>query len=640
MSALDVTGGPSAAGRLSKPPKRRSPRRGIRVTTDNETLFAQLQWSMLLRLVAVSILFGVVIVMRVRGQGPVDLLAALYPLFMALYAVSGLYALVAKRMPNLVFFTYLQFAVDAACIGLVLLYTGGSNSTFTWLFVFNVLGAGYLLQLRGGLAVATLDTIAYLSCLGLTWKGLVPVWGADGEPVTLQGPGTGDMVGLFSTVGFHIVSFYLLAFLSGSLARKQMVTGRVLAETASNLHRLQDMHGRIVQNLDSGLLTVDPEGRITSFNRAAEKLMRYRASEVLTQPVDAIFRGVNRLLVSTAEDGTGVPRGHTYERWMTRKDKKRIYLRVSASVMRDADGTIDGHILVFEDRTRMLLMEEQLEREERLAAVGRLSAAIAHEIRNPLASITGSVQVLRADLELKTEDDELLGIVEREANRLGHLVSDFLHLTKGESPDLVPGRLGVLLRETLALLDNKAVDQGIEVEFSIDYDPVILLDGSRMRQVLWNLVNNAFQAMTGGGTFRLRTERVTRDDLGRDPLGDLGATGEWAAATGDGEKAGWVQLGPGEGALRVVIQDTGPGIPDEDLTRVFDPFYTTRSGGTGLGLAIVARIVQAHRGVVTVTSQLGQGTTFALWLPIDDAGDEEAFVETVIIQDDDELEDP
>jgi two-component system sensor histidine kinase PilS (NtrC family) len=286
----------------------------------------------------------------------------------------------------------------------------------------------------------------------------------------------------------------------------------------------------------------------------------------------------------------------------------------------------------------MLLMEEQLEREERLAAVGRLSAAIAHEIRNPLASITGSVQVLRSDLELSNEDDELLGIVEREANRLGHLVSDFLHLTREESPELSSGKLGLLIRETTALLDRKAKDQGITVELATDYDPVILLDGARMRQVLWNLVNNAFQAMTGGGTLRLRTERVTRDDLGREALTDISATGEWAAATGGGEKPGWVHLGPGEGALRLVVEDSGPGIPDEDLTRVFDPFYTTRSGGTGLGLAIVARIVQAHRGIITVQSQRGEGTAFAIWLPVADVGDDEAFVETVIVEDDEELD--
>jgi two-component system, NtrC family, sensor histidine kinase PilS len=585
----------------------------------DEILFSQLQWSMLTRLLAVTGLFGVVLFLRFHGEGPVELLAALYPVFIALYALSALYALVVKRMPNLVFFTYLQFAVDAACISLVLVFTGGAESMFTWLFVFNVLGAGYLLQLRGGLTVATLDTVAYLICLVLTWTGVVPTWSPDGtlgEPLTEYPE---ESLRQYSTVAFHVVSFYLLAFLSGSLSGKHVETGRVLAETASSLHRLQNMHGRIVQNLDAGLLTIDREGRITSFNRAAEQITRYLASEVLGRRVGGVLKGIDRLLEATAESGSSTRPGPSFERWMTRKDRKRVYLRVGASVMRDADGRVDGQILVFEDRTRMLLMEEQLEREERLAAVGRLSAAIAHEIRNPLASITGSAQVLRSELDLATEDDELLGLIEREADRLGHLVTDFLQLTRGDKPSLASGSVGVLIKETVALVRTKGVGEGITISSTVGYDPVVRIDGARIRQVLWNLVNNACQVMSGGGRLRIWTERVTADDLGAEPT-EESFVGSWNRA-GDGspriEESG-VSLLPGEGALRVVVEDTGPGIPDEELGRIFDPFFTTRAGGTGLGLAIVARIVQAHGGVVTVHSQLGEGTRFAIWLPLDD----------------------
>ncbi len=579
---------------------------------EDEALFAQLQWSMLLRLLAVTGLFGVVLFLRFQGEGPVELLAALYPLFIALYALSALYALVAKRMPNLVFFTYLQFAVDAACISLVLVFTGGAESMFTWLFVFNVLGAGYLLQLRGGLTVATLDTIAYLATLVASWTGLIPAWGPDG---VVDGPGQSpDTLRAFSTVAFHVVSFYLLAFLSGSLSRKHVETGRVLAETASNLHRLRNLHGRIVQNMDVGLLTVDREGRISSFNRAAEEITRYLASEVLGRQVAKVLRGVGHLLAATEESGASTRPGAAFERWMTRKDSKRVYLRVSASILRDAEGGVDGHILVFEDRTRMLLMEEQLEREERLAAVGRLSAAIAHEIRNPLASITGSVQVLRSELDLATEDDELMGLIEREADRLGHLVTDFLQLTRGDQPQLEPGRLGQLLRETVALLRTKGVAEAIAVETELDYDPVVRIDGARMRQVLWNLLNNACQVMPGGGRLGIRTERVTADDLGG---GEDAFVGNLARPGVGGDREG-VSLLPGEGALRLMVQDTGPGIPDDELGKIFDPFFTTRSGGTGLGLAIVARIVQAHGGVVTVNSRIGEGTRFAIWLPVEE----------------------
>ena len=566
---------------------------------------------MLLRLFAVTALFGVVLFLRFQGEGPVELLATLYPIFIALYALSALYALVAKRMPNLVFFTYLQFGVDAACIGLILLFTGGSESMFTWLFVFNVLGAGYLLQLRGGLAVATLDTIAYLGCLALTWGGVVPTWTGDGTAAVALPDQAFDALREFSTVAFHVVSFYLLAFLSGSLSRKHAETGRVLAQTATTLHRLQDMHGRIVQNLDAGLLTVDPQGRITSFNRAAEQLLRWYASEVVGEPVEKVLRGVSSLLEAGSESSQH--HGPSFERWMTRKDRKRVYLRVGASVMRNSEGEVDGHILVFEDRTRLLLMEEQLEREERLAAVGRLSAAIAHEIRNPLASITGSVQVLRSELDLGREDDELMGLIEREADRLGHLVTDFLQLTRDDQPELKAGQIGGLLKETLALVNTKGLSEGIIVETDLDYDPLVRIDAARMRQVYWILLNNACQAMTGGGVLHLSTQRVTADDLGA-PTEDS-FVGSWASAGDDG---GAPMLLPGEGALRILVEDTGAGIPDEELGRIFDPFFTTRTGGTGLGLAIVARIVQAHGGVITVSSQQGEGTRFAIWLPIDE----------------------
>lgn len=577
----------------------------------DDLLSAQLQWSMLARLVAVTALFGLVLFLSIQGEGPVGLLATLYPVFVAFYALAALYALVARRMPNLVFFTYLQFAVDAACIGLILVFTGGARSMFTWVFVFNVLGAGYLLQLRGGLAVATLDTAAYLSCLALSWFGVIPSWGPDGL-VTIGIEGRTDNLREYSTVAFHVVSFYLLAFLSGSLSRKQAETGRVLAETASNLNRLQNMHGRIVQNLDAGLLTVDPEGRITSFNRAAEEITRYLATEAIGRQVGEILRGVGRLLADSAESDSNTMPGPSLERWMTRRDHKRVYLRVSASLMRDAEGRVDGQILVFEDRTRLLLMEEQLQREERLAAVGRLSAAIAHEIRNPLASITGSVQVLRQELDLACEDDELMGLIEREAGRLGDLVTDFLQLTRGDQLDPRPGTIAVIARETLALIPTRGVSDRIEVTAELDYDPVIRIDGPRMRQVLWNLVLNACQAMPGGGRLRVRTERVTADDLGGSGETFAGHQGR------GGEHGGPGRLQPGEGALRLVVEDTGSGISDDDLGRIFDPFFTTRSGGTGLGLAIVASIVQAHGGVVTVSSHPGAGTRFAIWLPIED----------------------
>ncbi len=594
---------------------------------ERDLLFGRLQRLMFARILLVTAIFGLILILR--SAGPTRPLATLYPVFLAFYALSGLYALVARRMPNLELFILLQFAADAACISLLLLFTGGADSVFTLVYVFPILGASYLRMTTGGLVVATFDTAGYVVCLIL---GAVGYGQFDGDGGVFGAPAAAvESVRTYSTVAFHIVSFYLVAFLSGSLARKQQETGRALAETASSLHRLQNMHGRIVQNIDAGLLTVDPAARITSFNRAAEEITRWRAGEVIGMPLQTVFKGMGRLLAATTDSTSSMPPGPSLERWMTRKDGKRVFLRVSASAMRGADGRTDGQILVFEDRTRLLMMTEQLEREERLAAVGRLSAAIAHEIRNPLASITGSVQVLRGELDLAPEDDELLGIVEREADRLGHLVTDFLALTKEEAPHLVEGRVGPMIHETLALLRHKGMAAGVALSEDLAYDPPVHMDGARMRQVFWNLFNNACQVMGGSGTLRIRTERVTADDLGADALEE--SVGDWARL-GGGVSGGGAPLRPGEGVLRIVVEDNGPGIPDEALSRIFDPFYTTRSGGTGLGLAIVARIIRSHRGVITVQSRVGEGSRFAVWLPIeppaeagDDEGDEAAITD-------------
>lgn len=582
---------------------------------ETELLSRRLQRLMFLRLFVVSALFALALVVESQGHVSAQPATTLYPLVIAAYSFSALYALLVRRMPNLEAFTYLQFAADALCIGLVILFTGAEESAFTLLFVFNILGAGYLLLVPGGLVVATLDVVVYVACLALAWTGVAPQLDANG--VVRAPPWSAsplEALSTYSTVAFHLASFYLLAFLSGSLARKQAETGRALARTANTLLRLRDMHGRIVQNIDVGLVTIDRGGLVTSFNRAAEAIMRYQASDVLGRPVSDILRGIDRR-ISRVVDEAGMPiHGQTFERWATRKDGKRVFLRTSISALRTAAGEVEGYILVFEDRTRLLLMEEQLQREERLAAVGRLSAAIAHEIRNPLASITGSVQVLREGLDLVQEDAELLGLVEREAARLNDLVSDFLSLARDETPDLQPGHVGPIIKETALLMERRGYT-GLEFDVELLADPELMLDSARIRQVFWNLFNNAAHAMGDEGVVRVRSERITPEQMGLIASGNADS-GYWEYNEVRAAGGTATNLGPDIDAIRVLVTDTGAGIPEESLARIFDPFYTTRSGGTGLGLAIVQRIVQSHGGVISVRSQVGEGTSFAIWLPV------------------------
>lgn len=612
---------------------------------ERDLLFERLQWLMFVRVLVVSVLFGVLVFLRLQQEESIQPITTLYPVVIAAYASSLLYGLLANRMPNLELFSYLQFGVDAACIGLVIIFTGGQDSVFTWLFVFNVFGGGYLLLLRGGLVVASLDTVVYLGCLFAVYAGWVPQLDSLGRPLVVESAESPlEALRTYSTVGFHLASFYLIAFLSGSLAGKQAETGRALARTSITLSRLQDIHGRIVQNIDAGLLTIGPEGHVTSFNRAAEMISLCSADSVLGKPVAIVLGDVDNLL-NPSQDAQSARRGErAIEKWITRSDGRRVYLRIAVSELRTVQGRVDGHILVFEDRTRLLLMQERLEREERLAAVGRLSAGIAHEIRNPLASINGSVQVLRSALAVEEEDDELFGIIEAECERLNNLVSDFLSLARDERLRLVPQQLGSIVRDTLQLLEARGVLESIEVSSAIRFDPVLEIDSQRMSQVLWNLINNAVQSMAArGGRLRVDLERAMDSDLVK--TGDvrihssqddsLGHTylARSTADKGDSESEVSMEVmrpsddpgdslrrppgSWGDGAvLRLVVADTGPGVPEEAISRIFDPFYTTRSGGTGLGLAIVQRIVQAHRGVITVQTRQGRGTRFAVWLPV------------------------
>ena len=612
---------------------------------ERELLFERLQWLMFVRVLVVSVLFGVLVFLRLQQEESIQPITALYPVVIAAYASSLLYGLLANRMPNLELFSYLQFGVDAACIGLVIIFTGGQDSVFTWLFVFNVFGGGYLLLLRGGLVVASLDTVVYLACLFAVYAGWVPQLDSLGRPLVVESVESPlEALRTYSTIGFHLASFYLIAFLSGSLAGKQAETGRALARTSITLSRLQDIHGRIVQNIDAGLLTIGPEGHVTSFNRAAEMISLCSADSVLGKPVAIVLGDVDNLL-NPSQDAQSARRGErAIEKWITRSDGRRVYLRIAVSELRTVQGRVDGHILVFEDRTRLLLMQERLEREERLAAVGRLSAGIAHEIRNPLASINGSVQVLRSALAVEEEDDELFGIIEAECERLNNLVSDFLSLARDERLRLVPQQLGSIVRDTLQLLEARGLLESIEVSSAIRFDPVLEIDSQRMSQVLWNLINNAVQSMAArGGRLRVDLERAMDSDLVKSgdvrihssPDDSLGHT-YLARSTADevdsesevsmevmrpsGDPGDSLRRPPGswgDGAvLRLVVADTGPGVPEETISRIFDPFYTTRSGGTGLGLAIVQRIVQAHRGVITVQTRQGRGTRFAVWLPV------------------------
>jgi two-component system sensor histidine kinase PilS (NtrC family) len=332
-------------------------------------------------------------------------------------------------------------------------------------------------------------------------------------------------------------------------------------------------------------------GRITSWNPAAELITGYshdeirnRLQEVFGTSIKGFFGHTDKLKL----------RPYRIHGEIVKKDGTAVQLGMTASLLKDEQDVVRGIILIFQDITKMTEMEEQVHRQERLATVGSLAAGIAHEIRNPLASISGSIQVLQGELHLQGDNERLMDIVLRETDRLNTIITEFLEYARpqadlsaitatGEGHNVL---LSDLFSETVMLLKNsRDYRDGIIITSTVAADAMVKGDPQRLRQVFWNLLINACQAIQERGEIFMSASTLTGDD--------------------------------DEAWCRIVIADTGSGISPENLDKIFDPFFTTKdsAGGTGLGLAIVYRIVEDHGGTIEVESQAGRGTAFTIKLP-------------------------
>ena len=270
----------------------------------------------------------------------------------------------------------------------------------------------------------------------------------------------------------------------------------------------------------------------------------------------------------------------------TNREGKTFIFGFKSVPIPNKDGTTVGAIIDFQDLTLVKKMKAELERADRLAAIGELSARIAHEIRNPLASISGSVQLIAGGKSIDPQDKVLLNIVLRETERLNTLIKDFLNYARPTPPVKTKIRLSWLLGEIKTLLEADPRFSGISFHEECPEGLNLFVDGDQFRQVLWNLFVNAAEAMGGEGTITFR-----------------------AVVSGGGVK-------PLAGnPVLLSVADTGVGIAEEELGQLFEPFHTTKPGGSGLGLAMVYRIIETHGGHIRVSSTKGQGTEFTISLP-------------------------
>jgi len=378
----------------------------------------------------------------------------------------------------------------------------------------------------------------------------------------------------------------VVGFLSGQLAGQLRLADQSLREKEQGFTRLQVFHENIVQSISSGLFTTDAEGRITSFNPAAQDATGYTMEQVQNRPWWEVFNWQQGDRLGVGSVTSTVP--HRFEAEGRRADGSRLVLGMTLSPLNEG-GVQTGLVGVFKDLTQIRDMEEQMRRQEWLATIGEMSAGMAHEIRNPLGALAGAMQMLRKDLPQDETNTRLMNIAIREATRLDSIITEFLAYARPPALNLKEYDLNVVLADTLDLIRHEAQSRKKDIEITTQpwSSPLIAqVDQDQLKQVFWNLAANAFDAMPGGGrlTISIRCREV----------GVRGQSGE---------------------VIEIAFQDTGMGIKKEHLDKIFLPFFTTKKEGSGLGLAAVYRIVDLHGGWTRVDSEVGKGARFVVCLP-------------------------
>jgi len=490
------------------------------------------------------------------------------------YGLTLLYIAVGKLGASRKISLAVQIA-GALVVETVLVYfTGGLDSPFSFLYLVSIITASMLLYRRGGLLGASGAVILYGALGDLMYYGVVPL---PEQSWFVATPWTSSR--LYLNMATNFAGFYAAAFLTSYLSVKLQKTSQELDANRQNLAQLRALNQNVVESIPSGLITLSPDGVATFINPAGCLILHREAQSVIGMPVaelgfydgDEWAEARETLTIGT------VVRQEKHDVRIGNEDRT---IGFAVTPLNSIEGTASGYTLIFQDLTDMKTLEAELRLKDRMAAVGELSAGIAHEIRNPLAAIAGSVQVLKKSTALNPQEQRLMSIILKESDRLNKSIADFLRFVKPQEKRPAEFDIAASLTETLDLLRNSP-ELGAGHTIEDDIAPpsyTIVGDADQIRQVFWNIARNAVQAMPNGGTLRVTTF-VLAD------------------------------------RYNIVFSDNGQGMTDADQRRLFQPFRTNFPSGTGLGMAISFRIVQEHGGRIEVTSHEGAGTAITVSLP-------------------------
>lgn len=531
-----------------------------------------LRWLMVTRVAVTATLLVAAIAIEIIFAPGVSLLP-LYTLCAGTFVLVLTYAALHRLMRRSEWFIAIQIGGDLAVVTGFVYATGGVASPMTFLYFLPIITASVLTLRAGALATAAGASILYSGLSVSSALHLVTPY-----PRTLGLPIEVDHRHLLYSLLSHFVGFFLAAGFASVLSEKIRLADLELAEQRSDMAELQALNENIIESINSGLITTDLSGRITFVNPGAcfitghsrQALVGTSAHDVFT--LDRSFLWKIRRILETE------PRFRLEKPFVTPSGSER-FLGLAVSVLRNRARNALGFIFIFQDLTEISALERQVRLKDRMAALGEMAAGMAHELRNPLASISGSVQVLKSELRPSDDQLELMDIILRESERLDQTIRDFLLFAK-------PGRFTPERTDVVRLFEDSAKLLRNGRQFHPNYEVTILpsspeifcpVDINRIKQVFWNLATNGLKAMPGGGALEIRvTERP--------------------------------------GSLEIVFADHGVGMNEEEIEQYFQPFRGSFGEGTGLGAAIVYRIIEEHGGRVTLHSRRGLGTEVVITL--------------------------
>ena len=537
-------------------------------TARRYSLAQKLWWLILGRLSAAVFLF-VARAFWIHG-GNTQAWSPVSPLLIV-FGLTILYALARSFSKAFLLQARIQFVVDVGLVTWLVWTTDVTHSPFIAIYIVVIAASSLFLSPRDAVVVSLGCAVAFTGSALAVLNG----FGALPPSNLLES----DRAQAFQSVGMFDIAFLVVGLLSARLADRQSRSDVQLQAATQSLASLRALHERIVESIRSGVVTTDLQGRIYTFNAAAEEITGYDKADVRGKDASIFFGELKEIIADSLAPVVAADNSPRFEADCLTAEGLRLRLGFSVSPLFSEAGDTTGIVITFQDLTHIRALEETSRRQDRLAAIGRMAASIAHEIRNPLAAMRGSIQMLRADMEEESSHTELMEIILRESDRLNRIISDFLNYARPRSIIQSQVDVGELLRRTFTLLRNSAeISESHIIKEDVPETILVNADSEQLQQVFWNLARNALQSMPGGGTLR-----------------------------------GAVQKGAGD-RLRIAFSDTGRGMSPQQVERLFEPFSST-TGGTGLGLSIVYQIIRDHGGTINVRSREGQGTTITIELP-------------------------